>query len=166
MKQVWPAASALQIQLPPHSNRWCPCRFHQLLLVSCKMGREKLRPVFAPSASITLHFSQQDSEKMKRLRDAIKAQTDYTIAVSISKLFNVFVYWTFWVMHFHTWTTALSVQQTWRSLADIFNLKSQCEAVSQTDQKVAAYGHEKVNNIFPPTNETVVYVYIKGPISC
>lgn len=29
---------------------------------------------------------QQDSEKMKRLRDAIKAQTDYTIAVSISNL--------------------------------------------------------------------------------
>lgn len=30
---------------------------------------------------------QQDSEKTKRLRDAINAQTNYTIAVSISKLF-------------------------------------------------------------------------------
>lgn len=28
---------------------------------------------------------QQDSEKMKRLREAVKAQTDYTIAVSVSR---------------------------------------------------------------------------------
>lgn len=61
-----------------------------------------MRPVFVFSASITLHFFQQDSEKMKRLRDAIKAQTDYTIAVSISKLFNVLgVFLAFWAMHFH-----------------------------------------------------------------
>lgn len=32
-----------------------------------------------------LYFFQQDSDKIKRLRDAIKAQTDYTIAVSILK---------------------------------------------------------------------------------
>lgn len=33
---------------------------------------------------IFVFLFHKDSEKMKRLRDAVKAQTDYTVAVSIS----------------------------------------------------------------------------------
>lgn len=92
MKQVWPAASVRQTQLPLIQTDDLPADLTRqwqmnllaVLLPFCKMEKKDLCLLLSLNYFV---FFQQDSEKNKRLRDAIKAQTDYTIAVSILNQF-------------------------------------------------------------------------------
>lgn len=75
-------ALADQIQLDPSFKQIMSLRD---ITSSCHVAQKTGSLCFSHSCSYSVYL-QQDSEKMKRLRDAIKAQTDYTIAVSIMKL--------------------------------------------------------------------------------
>lgn len=65
-------------------NRWSPCRFNGTM-------KNEFTGFTAPFSFnvksalcyFSFFFHQQDSEKIRRLIDAINAQTNYTIAVSI-----------------------------------------------------------------------------------
>lgn len=87
MKQVQPATLACQTW-SLHSTRWSSCTFIGFMkneFTGCTaLVLHNVKNALCLLVSIYYFLSlQQDSEKIKRLRDAINAQTNYTIAVSI-----------------------------------------------------------------------------------